>query len=464
MKDEAVSLHRFDIKYLGCIEKANVEMKPLTIFCGNNNSGKTWLMYSLYGYFESSASFDNSQEIEQICETLEEKGSYEWDFSNWLQKNKKRIINTINKHNVSMLSDTFNESDGVFQHTEFNWSVEPEVLTENSKSRAFNVSISIKEGSPILEINKEKNSSIIKFNLSEKMPNLSHLISSIILTHIQDKGGSSNTMLFPSERSGLNLFYKELSSRRTALLHHASREDFNLSSLLKDVIGSKYASPIADYIDWLNNLTNIKKHKSDDFHQVANEIKKLVNGKYEINSRGEIYFTPRKIRTYKNENKKMNLHLGSSTVKSLFSFWFYLEHQAREGDILMIDEPELNLHPTNQRLIARVISLLVNRGIRVIVSTHSDYFLREISSLIMLSDPRSNKKQYVGKNKIYSEGELLDTSQVSAYTFENKSITKMEISSEEGIIATTFDNEINDLNKINDDIYYTIQSHKDENG
>ena len=53
----------------------------------------------------------------------------------------------------------------------------------------------------------------------------------------------------------------------------------------------------------------------------------------------------------------------------------------------MIDEPELNLHPANQRLMARLIARLVNSDLRVIASTHSDYLVREINSLIMLSRP-----------------------------------------------------------------------------
>lgn len=56
----------------------------------------------------------------------------------------------------------------------------------------------------------------------------------------------------------------------------------------------------------------------------------------------------------------------------------------------MIDEPELNLHPSNQRVIARFLAKLVNSGIRVIVSTHSDYFVKEINSLIMLHGVSEN--------------------------------------------------------------------------
>ena len=68
-----------------------------------------------------------------------------------------------------------------------------------------------------------------------------------------------NTFLLPAERAGLNLFYRELGTRRTALLHHASRESIDLHELLRDVIQSRYALPIADYINWLNQLGTSKR-------------------------------------------------------------------------------------------------------------------------------------------------------------------------------------------------------------
>ncbi|MDR2644169.1 MAG: ATP-binding protein [Planctomycetaceae bacterium] len=58
-------------------------------------------------------------------------------------------------------------------------------------------------------------------------------------------------------------------------------------------------------------------------------------------------------------------------VRALFLFGNYLRYVAAPGDILMIDEPELNLHPEKQRQIAR----LANAGIKVSLTTHSDFSL-----------------------------------------------------------------------------------------
>jgi AAA15 family ATPase/GTPase len=267
----------------------------------------------------------------------------------------------------------------------------------------------------------------------------------------------------PAERNGLHLFYRELASRRTALLHHASKKDkdIDVGQLIQDVLKSRYAKPIADYIDWLNELPEIRKKKKGPFHHLAEEVKKLISGRYDISGDGEISFTPHKTKRNGAAPPTLDLHLTSSTIKSLFGLWAYLEFDAQLGDVLMIDEPELNLHPSNQRRFARLLARLVNDGLRVVVSTHSDYLVREINSLIMLSRPASVQQDLMKKYK-YQKEELLTTDKVAAWLFSDGGIEPMKIDDVEGIAAETFDQEINDLNDTSDGIYYAYQQAEQE--
>lgn len=41
---------KFGIKNLGPIKEANIELGDLTIICGKNNCGKTYLTYTLYAH------------------------------------------------------------------------------------------------------------------------------------------------------------------------------------------------------------------------------------------------------------------------------------------------------------------------------------------------------------------------------------------------------------------------------
>ena len=105
---------------------------------------------------------------------------------------------------------------------------------------------------------------------------------------------------------------------------------------------------------------------------------------------------------------------------------------------------------------ARIVASLVNSGINVILSTHSDYFIREINSLIMLSDDQGDQslKSKLMTDYSISDNHLINKDKIGAYLFTNDIVELMEIT-KEGIIATTFDEEINSLNESSDDIYYS---------
>ena len=263
----------------------------------------------------------------------------------------------------------------------------------------------------------------------------------------------------PAERSGIHLFYRELSVRRTALLHHASKKKINIPELLRDVIRSPYALPIADYIDWLNDMPERQKLKPGGFHDHAALLKKkLVGGAYRVDARsGAVQFKPYQLRRNGIKTDFMGLHITSSMVKSLFGLWFYLENQATQGSILMIDEPELNIHPENQREIARLLARLVNAGLNIVISTHSDYIVRELNSLIMLS---GDKNQKLRTKYGYDKNEVLSIEQVGAYLYDKQTITPFDITPEDGIYATTFDEVIGDINTTNDDIYYSLEEQR----
>ncbi len=367
------NMFKFKVENLGCIKKGEFTQKPLTIFCGPNNSGKTWTMYSLYHF---------------LCK---------------ITSAKKDI--TLRKFNTSLSNDL----PDVFNTT-----------SENIKNANFS------------------------FNVTTE--HFDHILKTEI---------NSNTFLIPAERSGLHLFFRELRTRRTALLHYASKENINIHQLLEDVIHSRYSIPVAKYINWLNQMDEITKQRAD-FHDFAQQIqKKLVGGIYKVSAKtSDIEFKPYQKKRDGNSTQYMSLHLTSSIVKSLFGLWFYLQNQAKKGDVLMIDEPELNIHPENQRQIARLLARLVNAGLKVVISTHSDYIVRELNSLIMLNQDKDKNLQTKHK---YLPDEILKTEQVAAYLFDDQTIKPFEISDDDGIYATTFDRVIKDINQVNDDIYYSLQ-------
>ena len=384
----------FSIENLGAVRQGSITRRPLTLFCGPNNSGKTWVMYSLYHYHYALK---------------------------WLTEKVDNEVAELKLADYQRL-DKFNQ-----------------FLIKNLPL-IFNVSPEKLQGA--------------RFQLNS--PELWQQL-------IRHDHRQQNVFLMPAERNGLHLFFRELSTRRTALLHHASRENIDIEELLRDVIRSRYAMPIAHYIDWLNGLADRAGYRAAHFHPFAEQLKKqLAGGAYKVEkSTGNISFKPYQTKRDGKATPTLDLHVTSSTVKSLFGLWFYLEYQAEQGDILMIDEPELNVHPENQRKIARLLARLVNAGLRVIISTHSDYIVREFNTLIMLNQNQQEAAALREKHN-YDKDETLSTDQVAAYLFDKDTIKPFEVTADDGIYATTFDTVIDNMNTVNNDVYYSLQGQNHE--
>jgi len=445
---------KISFERLGVIKKGELELNDLTLLCGPNNTGKTYAMYSLYGLLDKD--FDLHFEfVQDILHQLTQKNVYQLDLGDIIAQHFDSIIRHIEHSFHKRLPRLFSVENAEFANTKIKLAFERDTLLQRIKKNGWKTQLSLgKDKDWFLSIDKAAHQMKLSLTLRQAQDIPHGILITMISSHIVEwifPNLSRHCFLLPAERTALNLFFKELSSVRNRLLHHAQKDNIDPMEVLRDIIKSRYAEPISDYIEFLNGLHATKKRQGQ-FGTIAQDIQKnILKGKYNVDRNDEIYFLP-----YRSNQKKMPLHFTSSTVKTLFGLIFYLNHLAQKGDYLMIDEPELNLHPDNQRMIARILAKLVNAGLKVVVSTHSSYLVREINNLIMLnqtfSQPEELRKRYG-----YTQKEVLCSHQVSAYLFDNKTITLMELMPNEGIIAETFDQTINSLNQSSNDIYYAIQ-------
>ena len=79
----------------------------------------------------------------------------------------------------------------------------------------------------------------------------------------------------------------------------------------------------------------------------------------------------------------MRLSQTSSMVSELAPLVLYLRSLVQPGDTLIIEEPEAHLHPGAQADMAVILARLVRAGVRVIITTHSDWLLEEIGNLTL---------------------------------------------------------------------------------
>ena len=217
---------------------------------------------------------------------------------------------------------------------------------------------------------------------------------------------------------------------------------------------TRYPLAIRDCLSVANDLNNLKKQKSNyaDFAETLE--RKLLGGKISVTKEGDMEFVPKK-------GQRLPIHLSASIVKTLSSLTFYLKHLAVRGDLIIIDEPEMNLHPDAQVMLARIFGQMVNKGLNLLISTHSDYIIRELNNMITLGS--INDRQSMMEELGYTPEEVLTFSDVSVYLFNpkraNSKVAKIESIEvkDDGFSMETIDEVIYQLNINSDRVNYKLR-------
>jgi len=70
-------------------------------------------------------------------------------------------------------------------------------------------------------------------------------------------------------------------------------------------------------------------------------------------------------------------------VSELAPIVLFLRHFVQRRDFLVIEEPEAHLHPAMQARLALALQVLVGRGPYVLLTTHSEFFLGQLSNVML---------------------------------------------------------------------------------
>ena len=162
---------------------------------------------------------------------------------------------------------------------------------------------------------------------------------------------------------------------------------------------------------------------------------------------------------YSTNGEEMPLSAAAASVRELASLEFLVNNTDISTVSLMIDEPEAHLHPLKQRMMADILSCMVEAGSFVQITTHSDYFLRRINELVLKYELREDLKEkdeysrYVALCEYLHDNPnlVLDPSKVSAYllkrTEDNRSVViKQNIDS--GVPFSSFHKALDDSLRI----------------
>ena len=224
------------------------------------------------------------------------------------------------------------------------------------------------------------------------------------------------SVYFSAERSGLTVLMNVmLQEQRDRTGHQKSLRD-------------ELTGTVADLFSWLSDIQDqsMFAHMAESFEADA------LGGKVILETDPMIppYLS------YVLGKESYTMAEVSSSVRDVALFLAYIKYAAKSGDMVILEEPEMNLHPDNQVLLARLIARLTAAGLRMVVSTHSPYFLEQLSHCVVGGAILNE-----ASGEVLPHDECLGTDRVAAYQFVphdgNYEICPLEIT-EDGISQTEF--------------------------
>ena len=460
---------KFRFKNIGPIKEAELELGDLTIIAGRNNTGKTYMVYTLYGFlngfrelllsnagsrfFESHFKEAVSLSTEELVSKLISEGQVEWEVDeDFLIEEQTRLIQEMAREfSKRGISGVFNASQFSFEDSslEFEYSSVIPLDFELSFAIRHSRGLSIKYDGSKLTVSQttrepakasEIEPSVMKHLLKLTYPNF--LLLGLLDLRFEP-------FILSSARHSIPLFTNELDyvrSQVVRLLQQQEEEPNGESTLGSDPLRntSRYALPIHDNIDFSRSIPgHAERYDNKPQSYFSEDIEEMMGG-YFKSINGDLRF----ISSADNRlDFDIPLHLASSSAWEMSNLYFFLSYYRHNPDshFLIIDEPESHLDTANQIQLARLLARLVNSGVKVLITTHSDYIIKEINNLIMMNSEFEDKDGILEEFG-YRAGDRLDPEVVRAYIAEGATLTPCK-PDEFGIAMSVFDETINSINR-----------------
>ncbi|MCR5567669.1 MAG: ATP-binding protein [Paludibacteraceae bacterium] len=445
-----------NIENLGAIKQAKIDLsKKLTLFCGKNSTGKTYAAYVLHAFLSERLPpyiftksimpfYDLYQQID------EDGGSFTLE-KKYVEKWVNLKCEYVRKNLGSIFGISDDTCDSLFK--DFKLTAE---ISEQDFKRLISMTYSFvggrykvkkKEGSDKVNIK------MLGVSIGEYRPGDNKWLFSIIFDSIIF---SNTCRMLTVERNSIYTFKTELSLNRNELIDKIQNLTKPAKAIeLLNASSRRYPATIRESLRIANDLENVQKYKSP-FSEIADRIENdLLMGEVSTTPNGDVVFQASSMP----KTKQLPFHMSSSIVKTMASLVIYLRHIAAKGDCLIIDEPEMNFHPDVQVLLAKIFSLLANKGLRVVVSTHSDYIVREFNNLIMANSVVRKGSAVSLDDMGYSTDMLLDYNDINVVYFDRKNteVTANPLPVDEmGFSIESIDETINQQNEVAENLYAAL--------
>lgn len=229
-----------------------------------------------------------------------------------------------------------------------------------------------------------------------------------------------NSLFLPASRTGLLMLYKDFFANKADLsmgfrigvspLNGNERENRELTL------------PVYEFIRFLQTFSEDEKHTKMWKNELLFFEQNVIEGHITASQQGNFLYSPQ------DEKRDIPLFLASSMVNEVAPIGLALISHGNHRQFI-IDEIEASLHPGKQTELVRFLNRIRNRGISLILSTHSDTFVSRLNNLYIIS---ANYPEHFPPDMLQKLGlekeDLIDVKGLFVYEFvrqaNGKSIVK----------------------------------------
>ncbi|EFE87791.1 AAA family ATPase [Fusobacterium periodonticum] len=366
------------IKNIGKVREANIKINGITVIAGENDTGKSTISKSLFTVFNSFYNIDKKI-TEQQKDII--KFTIAKNFSDNLEFIKSIVFknNFEDTFNINQLINEIIENSEIYKYNEVNLKNKVVEYSQKynlnfTKDEDINeITEKIKE---ILNIpNAETEKSILNKNLNvefnKQINNIFSDEEGIIEIKIKDK------------KIKIEIFENKIKN-----IEKTSKININIESLYLDdpfiIDNNFYDNNPSNHTEFLRyRLFSKIEDKTNNIGKII-ITKKLENIYKKLNNvcSGNIIESNKNTNdfSYKLNNKELDIKNLSAGLKTFVILKTLLEKGIlEENGIIILDEPEIHLHPAWQVIFAELIVLIQKEfNMHILLNTHSPYFLNAI--------------------------------------------------------------------------------------